>query len=197
MKPSIKNCARYVFTDISFRYEKVLMLTSKYFDYLFQDHEVFKIGNLSAYNSTNTWTYPSMFKLCDRCTSYLWVIRSLCQIMETARCDFPKGSAFDLIVLGAKLVSIARADTGIFLCHDYLPENRSDIIAKVVFNYRNRVIFILMKILKNKSLLICVSAVMRHLSMPKLILPAIQVNMCAGHFPEPAAKWHSLIESSL
>ncbi len=42
-----------------------------------------------------------------------------------------------------------------------------------------------MKILKNKCLLICVSAADASLSMPKLILPAIQVNMCAGHFPEP------------
>ncbi len=34
------------------------------FDYLFQDHEAFKIGNLSAYTHTNTWTYPA-------CLSYV------------------------------------------------------------------------------------------------------------------------------
>ncbi len=34
------------------------------------------------------------------------------------------------------------------------------------------------------------------LSMPKLILPAIQINMFAGKFPQPEGQWYSLLKNS-
>ena len=92
------------------------------FDYLFEDHEQFKIGELIAYNIPTPGHTPA-------CLSY--VIGDAVFVGDTlfmpdygtARCDFPKGSAsvlFDSVKMLYQLAENIR----IFLCHDYLPEGR-------------------------------------------------------------------------
>lgn len=96
------------------------------FDYLFDDHEQFSIGELTAYNIPTPGHTPA-------CLSY--VIGDAVFVGDTlfmpdygtARCDFPKGSAEQLFDSVQKLYELP-AQTRVFLCHDYLPEGREAFI---------------------------------------------------------------------
>ncbi len=153
------------------------------FDYLFEDHESFQIGTLKAYNIPTPGHTPA-------CLSY--VIGDVVFVGDTlfmpdygtARCDFPRGSAEQLYDSVQSLFQLPE-DTRVFLCHDYLPETRESYVCESdIQTQKKQNIHIHQGISKAEF------AQMRNqrdsgLSMPKLILPAIQINMKAGQFPEP------------
>ena len=153
------------------------------FDYLFEDHELFQIGTLKAYNIPTPGHTPA-------CLSY--VIGDAVFVGDTlfmpdygtARCDFPRGSAEQLYDSVQSLFQLPE-DTRVFLCHDYLPETRESYVCESdIQTQKTQNIHIHQGISKAEF------AQMRNqrdsgLSMPKLILPAIQINMKAGQFPEP------------
>ena len=153
------------------------------FDYLFEDHESFQIGTLKAYNIPTPGHTPA-------CLSY--VIGDAVFVGDTlfmpdygtARCDFPRGSAEQLYDSVQSLFQLPE-DTRVFLCHDYLPEKRESYVCETdIQTQKKQNIHIHQGISKAEF------AQMRNqrdsgLSMPKLILPAIQINMKAGQFPEP------------
>ena len=153
------------------------------FDYLFEDHESFQIGTLKAYNIPTPGHTPA-------CLSY--VIGDAVFVGDTlfmpdygtARCDFPRGSAEQLYDSVQSLFQLPE-DTRVFLCHDYLPETRESYVCESdIQTQKTQNIHIHQGISKAEF------AQMRNqrdsgLSMPKLILPASQINMKAGQFPEP------------
>ncbi len=153
------------------------------FDYLFEDHESFQIGTLKAYNIPTPGHTPA-------CLSY--VIGDAVFVGDTlfmpdygtARCDFPRGSAEQLYDSVQSLFQLPE-DTRVFLCHDYLPETRESYVCESdIQTQKTQNIHIHQGVSKAEF------AQMRNqrdsgLSMPKLILPAIQINMKAGQFPEP------------
>lgn len=153
------------------------------FDYLFEDHESLQIGTLKAYNIPTPGHTPA-------CLSY--VIGDAVFVGDTlfmpdygtARCDFPRGSAEQLYDSVQSLFQLPE-DTRIFLCHDYLPETRESYVCESdIQTQKTQNIHIHQGISKTEF------AQMRNqrdsgLSMPKLILPSIQINMKAGQFPEP------------
>lgn len=153
------------------------------FDYLFEDHESFQIGTLKAYNIPTPGHTPA-------CLSY--VIGDAVFVGDTlfmpdygtARCDFPRGSAEQLYDSVQSLFQLPE-DTRVFLCHDYLPETRESYVCESdIQTQKKQNIHIHQGISKAEF------AQMRNqrdsgLSMPKLILPAIQINMKAGQFLEP------------
>lgn len=153
------------------------------FDYLFEDHESFQIGTLKAYNIPTPGHTPA-------CLSY--VIGDAVFVGDTlfmpdygtARCDFPRGSAEQLYDSVQSLFQLPE-DTRVFLCHDYLPETRESYVCESdIQTQKTQNIHIHQGISKTEF------AQMRNqrdsgLSMPKLILPSIQINMKAGQFPEP------------
>ena len=151
------------------------------FDYLFDDHETFMIGELQAYNIPTPGHTPA-------CLSY--VIGDAVFVGDTlfmpdygtARCDFPKGSAATLFDSVQTLYQLPE-DTRVFLCHDYLPESRHDYICETdiktqkQFNIHigtEKAEFVAMRQKRDATL-----------RMPELILPSIQINMNAGRFPQP------------
>ena len=165
------------------------------FDYLFEDHESFQIGTLKAYNIPTPGHTPA-------CLSY--VIGDAVFVGDTlfmpdygtARCDFPRGSAEQLYDSVQSLFQLPE-DTRVFLCHDYLPETResyvceSDIQTQKTQNIHihegtSKAEFIEMRHQRDATL-----------NMPKLILPAIQINMKAGQFPEPEANGVSYLKLPL
>ena len=153
------------------------------FDYLFKDHESFQIGTLKAYNIPTPGHTPA-------CLSY--VIGDAVFVGDTlfmpdygtARCDFPRGSAEQLYDSVQSLFQLPE-DTRVFLCHDYLPETRESYVCESdIQTQKTQNIHIHQGVSKAEF------AQMRNqrdsgLNMPKLILPAIQINMQAGQFPEP------------
>lgn len=165
------------------------------FDYLFEDHESFQIGTLKAYNIPTPGHTPA-------CLSY--VIGDAVFVGDTlfmpdygtARCDFPRGSAEQLYDSVQSLFQLPE-DTRVFLCHDYLPETRESYVCESdIQTQKKQNIHIHQGISKAEF------AQMRNqrdsgLSMPKLILPAIQINMKAGQFPEPEANGVSYLKLPL
>ena len=102
----------------------------------------------------------------------------------SARADFPGGDARALYRSVRRLMQLPDA-TRVFLCHDYKAPNRDHFVWETTM---------LAERTSNVHLHIGVSeddfVAMRTqrdatLDMPKLILPAIQVNMRGGHLPEP------------
>lgn len=165
------------------------------FDYLFADHEHFHIGCLEAYNIPTPGHTPA-------CLSY--VVGDAVFVGDTlfmpdygtARCDFPKGSAATLFDSVQRLYELP-AQMRVFLCHDYLPSTRNeyvyqtDIATQQQHNIHlhqgvNKAEFVAMREQRDATL-----------RMPKLILPAIQINMRAGKFPEPEANGVSYLKLPL
>ncbi|MCD0188023.1 MBL fold metallo-hydrolase [Acinetobacter sp. PW68] len=155
------------------------------FDYLFADHEAFTIGELQAYNIPTPGHTPA-------CLSY--VIGDVVFVGDTlfmpdygtARCDFPKGSAGQLFDSVQTLYELPE-ETRVFLCHDYLPESREQFEHQTLLKTQkeqnihihtgvSKAEFIEMRTQRDATL-----------TMPKLILPSIQINMDAGKFPQPEA----------
>jgi glyoxylase-like metal-dependent hydrolase (beta-lactamase superfamily II) len=101
----------------------------------------------------------------------------------TARCDFPGGDAKNLYRSIQRILSYP-ANTKLYMCHDYPPNDRPVACMTTVAEERMGNIhvhdgvseeqFVQMRTARDKSL-----------EMPVLILPSIQVNIRAGHFPEP------------
>ena len=102
----------------------------------------------------------------------------------TARCDFPGGSADDLFKSIQKILALPD-ETRIFVGHDYKAPGRDEYAWETTVG-------------EQKALNIHIGAdrpmedfvAMRterdaKLGMPRLILPSLQTNMRAGHFPEP------------
>lgn len=153
------------------------------FDYLFEDDEKFQIGSIEAYNIPTPGHTPA-------CLSY--VIGDAVFVGDTlfmpdygtARCDFPRGSAAILFDSVQRLFELPES-TRVFLCHDYLPQTRDRYVCETdLQTQKNRNIHIHYGTTKAEFV------EMRNkrdagLSMPKLILPSIQINMKAGQFPEP------------
>jgi glyoxylase-like metal-dependent hydrolase (beta-lactamase superfamily II) len=101
----------------------------------------------------------------------------------SARCDFPGGDAKTLYGSIQKILSYPE-QTKLYMCHDYPPTDRPPACMTTVAEERLGNIhvhdgvtesqFVEMRTARDKTL-----------EMPVLILPSIQVNIRAGHFPEP------------
>ena len=102
----------------------------------------------------------------------------------SARADFPGGDARHLYRSVRRLMQLPDA-TRVFLCHDYKAPNRDEYVWETTMlaertgnvHIHEGVTedqFVEMRTQRDATL-----------SMPKLILPALQVNIRAGHLPEP------------
>lgn len=113
----------------------------------------------------------------------------------TARCDFPGGDAKVLYRSIEQILSYPKK-TKLYMCHDYPPTDRAVACSTTVGEERLSNIhvhdgvtqeeFVKMRTTKDKTL-----------DMPTLILPAIQVNIRAGHFPDLDANGTSYLKIPL
>lgn len=156
------------------------------FDHLFADGEQFSIGGLAGTVMHTPGHTPA-------CVSYLvgdGVQRAVfvgdtlfMPDSGTARCDFPGGDPHRLYRSIDRLLALPD-DTVVYLCHDYPPGGRAPrfettIGAQKAFNIHvaagtQEDHFVAMRRARDARL-----------RMPALMLPAVQVNMCAGRLPEP------------
>ena len=102
----------------------------------------------------------------------------------TARADFPGGDAQRLFQSVRRLLSLPD-ETRLFMCHDYKAPGRDHYAWETTVGEERRgnvhvhdgvseAEFVAMRTTRDKTL-----------GMPNLILPSVQVNMRAGHMPEP------------
>ena len=162
---------------------KNLATDGSQFDHLFADNEPFDIGNMSGRIIATPGHTPA-------CITF--VIGDAAFVGDTlfmpdfgsARTDFPGGAATQLYESIQKILSLPDA-TRLFMCHDYKAPGR-DVYAweTSVAEQRANNIHINDTVSKDEFV------EMREgrdsqLGMPKLILPSLQVNLCAGRLPDP------------
>lgn len=158
------------------------------FDHLFANDEQFAIGNLlcRALHTPGHTPACMTYVISDGTQRAAFVGDTLFMPdYGTARCDFPGGDARTLFRSINKVLSQPE-DTLLYMCHDYQPEGREVLFVSTVADERANNIhvrngiseeeFVAMRVRRDASL-----------EMPTLILPSVQVNMRAGHFPEPEA----------
>ena len=103
----------------------------------------------------------------------------------SARADFPGGDARQLYRSVRRLMHLPDA-TRVFLCHDYKAPNRDDFVWETtILAERTGNVHIHEGVTEDQFVEMRTQRDAR-LSMPKLILPALQVNIRAGHLPEAA-----------
>jgi glyoxylase-like metal-dependent hydrolase (beta-lactamase superfamily II) len=101
----------------------------------------------------------------------------------TARCDFPGGDAH-LLYHSVQRVLGLPGTTRLLLCHDYQPGGRELVWCSSVAEQRAGNVHV------NSGISEADFVAMRQardatLAMPALMLPAVQVNLCAGQLPDP------------
>lgn len=153
------------------------------FDQLFNDGDRFRIGQMEA-------TVLHVPGHTPACLAYVVgdaIFPGDTLFMPdygTARCDFPGGSAEDLWDSMQKILALPDA-TRIFVCHDYKAPGRDQYAWETtvaeerarnihIGGGKTRAEFVEMRQKRDATL-----------SMPKLIIPSLQVNMRAGQMPEP------------
>ena len=150
------------------------------FDHLFVPDEEFMIGRLQARALHVPGHTPAdiAFQVGDA----LFVGDTLFMPdVGSARCDFPGGDAAALYRSVQRILALPPA-TRLFMCHDYPPDGRAPAWETTVAAQRKDNIhlregvdeadFVAMRTRRDHTL-----------GMPALILPAIQVNLNAGHLP--------------
>lgn len=150
------------------------------FDQLFRDGDLFRIGELEGYVMHTPGHTPA-------CLTY--VVGDAAFVGDTlfmpdfgtARCDFPGGSAEQLYQSIQRILAMPD-QTRIFVCHDYKAPGRDTFAwetsvaeekaRNVHLSGKSPEEFIAMRQARDKTL-----------SMPRLIIPSLQVNMRAGQMP--------------
>ncbi len=152
------------------------------FDRLFSDGDSFQIGNLDCrVLDTPGHTDDSVTYLVED-AAFVGDSLFMCDF-GTARCDFPGGDAGLLYDSIQKLFSLDD-ETRLFMCHDYPPEGRDLRFECTVAEQKRNSIHVGDGVSKREFI------DMREkrdatLDLPELILPAVQVNIRAGHLPDP------------
>ena len=151
------------------------------FDRLFAAGDVFQIGALECeVIATPGHTDDSVSY---RIGQHVFVGDSLFMPdFGTARCDFPGGDAGLLYDSIRKLLSLP-GDTQLYMCHDYMPGGRELKFRCTVDEQRESNLHVADGVSK-KDFVAMRDERDASLGLPALIVPAIQVNIRAGHLPD-------------
>jgi glyoxylase-like metal-dependent hydrolase (beta-lactamase superfamily II) len=157
-------------------------LDASKFDHLFEDGEVFKLGNMDVKVLHTPGHTPA-------CSSYL--IEDAIFVGDTifmpdigtARTDFPGGSASSLYDSVKKILSLPD-ETRIFMCHDYPPQGRDVAWLATVKEQKEKNVLLHDGISKEEYVAVR-NKRDEGKAVPKLLLPSIQANLRAGTFGEP------------
>ena len=164
-----------------FNLEPEFQIDGSQFDHLFTEGEALPVGNLLG----KTLSVPGHTPACMayQFGDAVFVGDTLFMPdVGTARCDFPGGNAHALYASIRRLLTLP-PKTRLFMCHDYPPGGRSVSFECTVADQREKNIhvhdgitgaqFVQMRTQRDASL-----------EMPVLLLPAVQVNIRGGEFPQ-------------
>jgi glyoxylase-like metal-dependent hydrolase (beta-lactamase superfamily II) len=151
------------------------------FDHLFTDGETYRVGDIEAVALHTPGHTPA-------CMTH--VIGDAAFVGDTlfmpdygtARCDFPGGDAHALYRSIQRLFELPD-ETRVFMCHDYLPAGRSELAYETTIGAEKRENIHVHEGVDEAAFVAMREKRDAGLSMPRLILPSVQVNMRAGAFP--------------
>jgi glyoxylase-like metal-dependent hydrolase (beta-lactamase superfamily II) len=152
------------------------------FDQLFKDGDCYQIGSLIGLAVHTPGHTPACMTHVIGNTAFVGDTLFMPD-SGTARADFPGGDAKTLYQSIQKILSLP-GDTRLFMCHDYCPNGRNVEYETTVTDQLANNIHINASVDEN-AFIQRREARDKTLGMPKLILPALQVNMSAGYFPQP------------
>lgn len=165
------------------------------FDHLFEDNETYQLGTLTG-RATHTPGHTSACMV-HHIDDALFVGDTLFMPdFGTARCDFPGGDAATLYQSIQKIYQLSD-ETRMFLCHDYKAPGRDEFAWETTVGEQRR-----SNVQANEGVSEAEFVAMRtardaKLGTPKLMVPAVQINMRAGEFPEPEANGRRYIKVPL
>lgn len=162
------------------------------FDVLFKDGDTLQLGEVSGRVMNTPGHTPACvcYVLGDAVFSGDTIFMP---DFGTARCDFPGGSSSDLYTSVKRLYDELSDDTRVYVGHDYQPGGRELLFETTIGDEKKT----------NKQLKVDTSgeefALWRserdsQLGMPKLIVPALQVNLRNGEMPEPESNGVSYLK---
>ena len=162
------------------------------FDKLFEDGETFRIGELEGIALHVPGHTPADMAFIVGDAAFVGDT-ILMPDFGTARADFPGGDAGQLFRSIRRLLSLPD-ETRLFLCHDYKAPGRDEYAWETtVKQQREENVhvkdgvteqdFVAMRTDRDKTL-----------SMPKLIMPSVQVNIRGGRLPDPEENGVSYIK---
>ncbi|HEX5305470.1 MAG TPA: MBL fold metallo-hydrolase [Dyella sp.] len=165
------------------------------FDHLFADGETYRVGGIEAMAMHTPGHTPA-------CMTH--VIGDAAFVGDTlfmpdygtARCDFPGGDAATLYRSIQKIYALPEA-TRIFLCHDYKAPGRDEYVYETTVGEEKRGNLHVRDGIAEADFVAMRTARDATLAMPQLILPAVQINMRAGHKPPPEANGVSYLKIPL
>ena len=169
-----------VFRDI-YNLEPEFRQDGSQFDKLFKADDVFFIGTLEVRALHVPGHTPADMAYQIEGNSIFVGDTLFMPDVGTARCDFPGGDARQLYQSIKRLLALP-TDTRLFMCHDYPPEGRDVAWSTTVGEQRASNIHV------NDSIDLEGFVTMRTtrdatLSVPQLLIPAIQINIRAGNLP--------------
>ncbi|MDP3085967.1 MAG: MBL fold metallo-hydrolase [Rubrivivax sp.] len=186
-------------TDVQIAFQRIfnsadMDTEGRDFDHLFVDGEQFAIGGLLARVMHTPGHTPA-------CLSY--VIGDDAFVGDTlfmpdygsARCDFPGGDA-RVLYRSIRRVLALPPTTRLHMCHDYQPGGREPAWVSTVAEQKAQNVHVHDGV-DEDSFVALRSARDQTLGMPTLLLPAVQVNVRAGHFPPPEANGVSYLKIPL
>ena len=162
------------------------------FDKLFEDGETFRIGELEGIALHVPGHTPADMAFIVGDAAFVGDTIFMPDF-GTARADFPGGDAGQLFRSIRRLLSLPD-ETRLFLCHDYKAPGRDEYAWETtVKQQREENVhvkdgvteqdFVAMRTVRDKTL-----------SMPKLIMPSVQVNIRGGRLPDPEENGVSYIK---
>ncbi|MGO1117271.1 MBL fold metallo-hydrolase [Rhodovibrionaceae bacterium A322] len=175
-------------SDVQEAFAKVFNLAAgdrpekPYFDHTFVDGETFALGGLDVEVLHTPGHTPA-------CISYK--IGDAVFVGDTifmpdygsARCDFPGGDARQLYHSIRRLLTLP-PQTRLFMCHDYSPGGREPAWETTVMEQLESNIHI-HKGVSEEDFVSFRQERDATLSLPKLLVPSVQINMRGGEKPEP------------
>ena len=169
-----------------FNFDSSFRTDASQFDILTNEGETLKLGGITItamYVPGHTRADMAYLAADDEKTVVFVGDTLFAPDVGTARCDFPGGDAKTLYQSIQKLLALPD-ETIMYLCHDYPSQGRkycptTTVAAQKLGNIHvkegiNEAEFVEMRERRDATL-----------EMPRLVIPSVQLNIDAGHFPEP------------
>lgn len=152
------------------------------FDKLFADGEDFMLGTIRCSVLHTPGHTPACVSYCIGDAVFVGDTLFMPDY-GSARCDFPGGDAATLYHSVQKLYQLPD-QTRMFLCHDYKASGRDEFVCETTVAAQKKLNIHLKQSTSEDDFVAMRMSRDKTLSMPKLLLPSVQVNVRAGQFPD-------------
>lgn len=152
------------------------------FGKLFADGESFKLGTIRCSVLHTPGHTPACVSYCIGDAVFVGDTLFMPDY-GSARCDFPGGDAATLYNSVQKLYQLPE-QTRMFLCHDYKAPGRDQFVCETSVAAQKQQNIHLKQGTSEQDFIEMRTNRDKTLSMPKLLLPSVQVNVRAGQFPQ-------------